>query len=71
MMISDDPPKNNANDWSTLNCITIDGMIATTPRNKAPGRVIREMTESMNSAVLVPGLTPGMNPPFFFISSPI
>jgi len=36
-----------------------------------PGRVILDIIVSRNSTVLRPGLIPGINPPFFFISSAI
>jgi len=38
-------------------------------RKTAPGRVIRVSVRSMYSAVFFPGLTPGMNPPYFFMLS--
>lgn len=35
-------------------------------KNIAPGNVIRVNILSMNSAVFLPGLTPGIKPPDFF-----
>ena len=36
-----------------------------------PGNVILDIIVSKNSTVFLPGLIPGINPPFFFISSAI
>ena len=38
-------------------------------RKMAPGRVMRVSTRSMYSAVFLPGRTPGMKPPYFFMLS--
>jgi len=45
-------------------------MIAMKPRNIDPGRVILDSILSKYSAVFLPGLTPGINPPFFFSRQP-
>ena len=42
------------------------GSAATAARYSAPGNVSRARMRSRNSAVGRPGLTPGMNPPYFF-----
>ena len=47
------------------------GNMVINPRKIEPGSVILDMMVSMYSAVLFPGLMPGINPPFFFISSAI
>ena len=39
--------------------MTSAGMIATNARNIEPGKVILDITLSINSAVFFPGLTPG------------
>jgi hypothetical protein len=38
-------------------------------RKTAPGSVMRVRIRSMYSAVFLPGRTPGMNPPYFFMLS--
>ena len=70
-MISDVPPKNLAN---TLLTPISRGKCRNNSNNSQeidPGKVILEITPSINSAVDLPGLTPGIKPPFFFISSAI
>ena len=47
------------------------GKIAIIANMIEPGSVMRDMTVSMNSAVGLPGLTPGMKPFILFISSAI
>ena len=47
------------------------GMMAIKARKSDPGNVILDIIESINSDVFFPGLTPGIKPPFFFISSAI
>ena len=49
--------------------MAIEGKIATNAKKIAPGKVIRDITASINPAVVLPGLTPGTKPPFFFMSS--
>jgi hypothetical protein len=41
------------------------GNIVINPRKMEPGSVILDMMVSIYSAVLFPGLIPGINPPFF------
>ncbi|MNR55875.1 hypothetical protein D3C85_1763420 [compost metagenome] len=53
------------------NLTAIDGRIAIIARKIAPGKVILEITSSINVDVDKPGLIPGINPPFFFMSSDI
>ena len=45
------------------------GRTAMMPRYNEPGSVIRERTNCRYSAVGRPGRMPGMNPPYFFMSS--
>ncbi len=47
------------------------GKMATKPKNIAPGNVILDIIVSIKSAVFLPGLTPGIKPPFLFKSSEI
>ena len=54
-----------------INWTTIAGKTAITARYRDPGKVIRDITESRNSDVSLPGLIPGTNPPLLFKSSDI
>src|SRR6185437_13501943 len=65
---SDVPPKRNG----TLIKSEIQiGSSAMSARKTAPGKVMRDITFSMYSAVFAPGFTPGMKPPCFFRFSAI
>ncbi len=70
-MISDVPPKNLENTPLTPIALANAGIIAIIARAIEPGRVIFEIISSIKLAVACPGLTPGIKPPFFFISSDI
>ena len=59
-MISDVPPKNLANRLLTPSIETNAGMIAIIARKIDPGKVNFEITPSINSAVDLPGLNPGI-----------
>ena len=54
------PKKKLAEVW----LMRIVGSAATAARNNAPGNVRRARMRSRNSAVGLPGRTPGMNPPY-------
>ena len=50
------------------NPVILDMMLGNTAmnaKNRAPANVIRVITLSRYSAVGLPGLNPGMNPPYF------
>ena len=49
---------------TSVAAVTKYGMIAMTPRNSAPPHVMRMITLFRYSCVGLPGLIPGMNPPF-------
>jgi len=65
-MRSEVPPNENG---TLIHFAMSTGRSAITVRKIAPGSVIRETTPSMYSAVFAPGFTPGMKPPFRFMSS--
>ena len=50
---------------------TTESSIAIAAKNNEPGKVMRETTSSMCSAVSSPGRTPGTKPPLFLRSSAI
>src|SRR5207245_2593521 len=60
------PPKERGG-WNQR--IRKSGSTEIRARKIAPGRVIRVRVRSMYSAVFLPGRTPGMNPPYFFMLS--
>ena len=61
---SDVPPK-----WMFIpvSCPTIVGSVATTARKIAPTKEILLITFVRYSTVALPGLIPGINPPFCFM----
>ena len=68
---SDVPPKNCEKASCTLSVHANAGIMAMKAMKSDPGRVMRDMTVSIYSAVSLPGFTPGIKPLLRFMSSAI